>query len=198
MKNLYPRLQPARTSFLFLSLILLSACFDNEDALVPSSASASKIHQMTAPDNSITNMNHGAEVFTAHLNGMNELPAVQTRATGQAIFQVSSDGLSMSFKLIVANIKGVTQAHIHCGSATVNGPVVVFLYGFNTEGANVNGVLAEGTITAADVIARPDSEVCMGGVADFNALLDKMRNGHAYVNVHTLTYPGGEIRGQVK
>ena len=30
-----------------------------------------------------------------------------------------------------------------------------------------------------------------------DSLLVLMRNGHAYVNVHTVAHPGGEIRGQV-
>ena len=33
---------------------------------------------------------------------------------------------------------------------------------------------------------------------DFNALLDEMRAGTAYVNFHTTRYPSGEIRGQVR
>lgn len=51
----------------------------------------------------------------------------------------------------------------------------------------VNGILVQGTLTAAD--AR--------GIS-FEQLLDEMRAGNAYVNVHTTQYPAGEIRGQTR
>lgn len=137
--------------------------------------------------------------FVTPLSGAAERPTpVDTNARGNAIFHLSKDGTELSYKLIVANIDNVTQAHIHCGSADVAGPVVAFLFGFVTGGVTINGVLAEGTITAASVIPRPDSPVCPGGVADFDDLLAKIRSGDAYVNVHTVAFPGGEIRGQFK
>lgn len=136
--------------------------------------------------------------FIAPLSGGEEVPPVDTNARGVAILQLSKDGTQLSYKLIVANIQNVTQAHIHCGAAGVNGPVVAFLFGFDPAGVSSNGVLAEGTITAANVIPRPDSPACPGGVANFDDLLAKMRSGDAYVNVHTIAYPGGEIRGQIK
>lgn len=136
--------------------------------------------------------------FTAHLKGSNEVPAVDTKGTGQAIFRLNMEGTEMSFKLLSANLQGVTQAHIHCGAAGVNGPVTVFLFGFDAAGVAVNGVLSEGTVTAANVIAVPDSAVCPGGIANFDELIAKMRSGEAYVNVHTLDNPPGEIRGQIK
>lgn len=135
--------------------------------------------------------------FRAHLAGRNEVPAVNTRAQGQAIVQISQDESSIDFKLIAANIEDVTQAHIHCGAAGVNGPVVAFLYGFGPT-VSPDGVLAQGTLTADDVISRPDSAACPGGVADFAGLVAKIRAGEAYVNVHTLDNPGGEIRGQLR
>jgi hypothetical protein len=135
--------------------------------------------------------------YRAHLAGRNEVPPVDTRGQGQAIFKLSADGSSMDYKLIAANIKDVTQAHIHCGSAGVNGPVVVFLYGFGPT-VSPNGVLAEGTITQADVIARPDSAACPGGVATLAELVSHIEAGNAYVNVHTVVNPGGEIRGQMR
>jgi hypothetical protein len=76
--------------------------------------------------------------------------------------------------------------------------VVAFLFGFDPAGVSENGVLAEGTITAANVIPRPDSPACPGGVANFDDLIAKMRSGDAYVNVHTVAFPAGEIRGQLK
>lgn len=150
-----------------------------------------------APDaRSVRSNTENQRNFTAHLSGDNEVPPVETKGTGQAIFKLSKDGTELSYKLIVANIDEVTQSHIHCGPDGVNGPVIVFLFGLEPDGVNVNGVLAEGTITG--VIPRPDSEACMGGVANFDNLLEKMRSGEAYVNVHTLSHPGGEIRGQIQ
>lgn len=137
--------------------------------------------------------------FIAHLSGDAERPTpVDTDAGGLAVFHLNKEGTELRYKLIVTNIENVTQAHIHCGSADVAGPVVAFLFGFVAEGVTQNGVLAAGTITAGDVIPRPDSAQCPGGVANFDELLAKMRSGDAYVNVHTLQFPGGEIRGQTE
>ncbi len=136
--------------------------------------------------------------FVAHLAGRNEVPAVDTLAQGQVILHVKGNDSALTYKLIASNIDGVTQAHIHCGTEGVNGPVVAFLYGFNAAGTSSNGVLSQGTITNANIIARPSSAACPGGVANLGDLLAKIRSGGAYVNVHTLVYPGGEIRGQVQ
>ena len=137
--------------------------------------------------------------FTAVLKGANERPIpVDTNAAGLAKFTLSADGTSITYRLIVANVDGVTQAHIHCGTPDVAGPVVVFLYGFNPVGVTVNGVLAEGTITQADVIPRAASAACPGGVATLADVIDKIETGGAYANVHTLTWPAGEIRGAIR
>ena len=135
--------------------------------------------------------------FGAHLQGSNEIPAVDSQGQGQVMFRIDQAEDSMDYKLIASNIEGVIQSHIHCGSADVNGPVVVFLFGPVPGGVDNNGVLAQGTITAADVIPRPDSEVCPGGIANFEELIAKMRSGDTYVNVHTVANPPGEIRGQL-
>jgi hypothetical protein len=105
-----------------------------------------------------------------------------------------------SIKLITANIFDVAQAHIHCGAAGVNGPVVVFLYPDAPPPVLISGrsqgVLNEGTATEANLIPRPDSPQCPGGIADFEQLIAKMRAGETYTNVHTSANAGGEIRGQ--
>lgn len=143
--------------------------------------------------------------FRAHLSGAEEVPPVDTKAQGQAIFQLSADGTELRFKLIVANIENVTAAHIHCGPAGANGPVVTWLYpldgppGQLIEG-RFNGVLAEGIRTNDNVmvVSENQSPACPGGVADFAELIDKIRSGEAYVNVHTSQHGGGEIRGQIR
>ena len=131
-----------------------------------------------------------------------------SNARGNAIFQLSADGQSLSYKLIVANIENVFQAHIHRGPAGTNGPIVVWLYPSTAPvagpvgGGRVNGVLAEGTITSANLVGTLAGQ-------PLSALVELLSTGQAYVNVHTNDgvsptntgpgdYPGGEVRGQVE
>lgn len=143
------------------------------------------------------------EFKTGGLNGGEEVPARDTNARGNAIFTLSDDELTLSFKLIVANIDNVVASHIHIGPAGVNGPVVLFLFGNAPPGGGTsNGVLNEGTATAADLVGPLAGQ-------PLSALVDAMRAGNAYVNVHTNDgvaptntgpgdFPGGEIRGQIR
>jgi hypothetical protein len=132
--------------------------------------------------------------FRAHLSGGEEVPPVETRAQGQATFQLSKDGNGLRFKLIVANIENVTQAHIHLAPAGANGPVVAWLYPSGPPPVLIEGrfqgVLAEGTITAANLVGL------LAGL-DLDALIEEFESGNAYVNVHTSQFPPGEIRGQI-
>lgn len=139
--------------------------------------------------------------FSVHLDGAGEVPPRDTAGQGQAIFHLSQDGLSLDYKLIVANIENVNAAHIHLGAAGVNGPVVVGLFSGAAGSGRTDGVLAEGTITAAS-LSGPMAGKTM---AD---LIAAMESGNTYVNVHTNDgvaptntgpgdFPGGEIRGQI-
>ena len=53
------------------------------------------------------------------------------------------------------------------------------------------GVLARGTITAANLVGPLKGKAVEDLVRDIRA-------GDAYVNVHTTAHPAGEIRGQIK
>ena len=128
------------------------------------------------------------------MSGDEEVPPVDTRARGVVNFTLSEDGTRLDYRLIVANLENVTQAHIHIAPKGVNGPVVVFLFGFVAGGVTENGVLAEGTITAANLIPRP----AIGFGATMAELVAAIRNGNAYANAHTVAFPGGEIRGQIE
>ena len=138
--------------------------------------------------------------YSVHLDGDTEVPANASLATGQAIFKPSADGTSLEYKLIVANLDNPVAAHIHLGPPGVNGPVVAFLFGPAAPGGGTaNGVLAEGTITAANLVGPLAGQ-------PFSALSEALNSGNAYVNVHTIDgvppagtgpgdLPGGEIRG---
>ena len=140
--------------------------------------------------------------WSDHLSGAQEVPTRDTKGQGQASFHLADDGQSSDYRLIATNIDNVRQAHIHLGAAGVNGPVVVFLYGLvPAGGGRQTGVLATGSFTAANFIGPLAGQ-------PFSALVDAMRSGNAYVNVHTDNgvappnegpgdFPGGEIRAQI-
>lgn len=143
--------------------------------------------------------------FFAVLSGANEVPARDTNARGVATFKLSDDGTELSYRLVVANINNLVAAHIHVGSAGVNGPVVAFLYGHEgvpPGGGRIDGVVAEGTITAADLTGPLAGQ-------PLSVLITAIEAGNTYVNAHTNDgvaptntgpgdFPGGEIRGQVQ
>ncbi len=137
--------------------------------------------------------------WSTHANGSMEVPVRDTQGQAQAIFHLSKDGDALSFKLIASNIDDVTQAHIHCGRPGENGPIVVFLYGFGPT-VSPNGVLSEGTATDANVIDRTAAQCPgpWGAVDDLEDVVERMNEGGAYVNVHTVVFPGGEIRGDIR
>ena len=142
------------------------------------------------------------ENFVAHLSASDEVPSNESLAQGQAIFQLSADGTQLDYTLIAANIDNVVFAHIHLAPAGVNGPVVAFLFGPAAPGGGrFSGVLAQGTITADDLIGPLAGQ-------PFTALVDAMLAGNTYVNVHTDDgvapggtgpgdLPAGEVRGQI-
>jgi hypothetical protein len=140
------------------------------------------------------NVHQNTGNFGAHATGAQEVPARETRAQGQATFQLSADGSELSYRLIVANIEDVTQAHIHLAPAGANGPVVVWLYPSAPPAQHIEGrfqgVLGEGVITEASFVGP------LAGM-EMTDLIDHIRKGNAYVNVHTTLYPPGEVRGQI-
>lgn len=132
----------------------------------------------------------------AHLSGGNEVPANASTAAGQAVFHLSRDGTTITYRLLVANIENTIMAHIHMAAAGANGGIVVWLRPTAPPPpaavpGRFDGVYATGSFTADDLV---------GGLAGqpLSALLDAMRAGNTYVNVHTSQVPGGEIRGQIR
>lgn len=138
-----------------------------------------------------------------------------SRAQGQAIFRVSNDGSTVDFRLIASNINNVIMAHIHCGPAGTNGPIRMWLFPVigpagaprasglgRSSGVLASGTFSPGTATCPAVnVGRPATDPPM-------PLLEAIRGGFTYVNVHTNDgvlptnqgpgdFPGGEIRGQI-
>ena len=110
--------------------------------------------------------------FAATLNSAQEVPPNPSPATGSGSFTLSDDETQLSiFVTFSGLVAPQTGAHIHGPAAPgVNAGIRFGL----PLGSPVNTVWA---IPAADVVS--------------------LKNGLLYVNVHSQTFPGGEIRGQI-
>jgi hypothetical protein len=133
----------------------------------------------------------GAEKFVADLSVSQVVPPIDSKASGNAEFQSTTDGSSISYKVNVTDINAVKAAHIHIGEIGQNGDVVVTLFKSETPTGHLSGILSKGNITS-DKLEGP-----MAG-KQLSDLIDVMKSEGTYVNVHTQQNPDGEIRGQIE
>ena len=136
--------------------------------------------------------------FKGRLSGNQEVPAVSTTGEGEFRARLRDNPQRLDYSLSYNGLEGTTTlaAHIHIGQMTANGGVSAFLCGgAGKPPCPPTGGTVEGSITAADVIGPAGQGVAAG---EFAELIEMMREGDTYANVHTNKHPGGEIRGQIK
>jgi hypothetical protein len=118
----------------------------------------------------------GGRPLSARLSSANEVPApTGSSATGTVRMTLNQGQGEVCVEIASRGLTGsVVAGHIHAGSAGVNGPVVVNL-GVNSAGFNR----------------------CIDGVGRDLIKAIRQHPGNYYVNIHTSTFPSGEIRGQL-
>jgi len=114
-----------------------------------------------------------ANEISFSLSGDQEVPPVQTTATGSGTITVEDDK-STQGKITTSNIKG-TGAHIHEAQVGKNGPDIITLQKTSDD---------EWTVPS--------------GAKLTDAQYDAFKAGGLYVNVHSNEHKNGEIRGQLK
>ncbi len=117
--------------------------------------------------------------------GTQEVPANASASTGTALLTVSADRTSIAFT-VTTNATGLTGAHLHPGAPGVNGGI---LFDLGTVAGGLSASMT-GTLSAANF--SPAS-----GIATFDDAVTALLNGDTYINIHTGSFPGGELRGQV-
>lgn len=152
-----------------------------------------------------------AFTFTARLRGLSEVPPVATGATGSFTATLSSDGATLTYTLTYNNLNAqILFSHIHFGFPREATGIMVFLCGpaAGAPGGPPAGTpnppacpdttsgTVTGSLTAANVIGPNSQGITPGG--DFAKVVQALREGAAYVNVHSMRSPSGEIRGQVR
>lgn len=137
----------------------------------------------------------GGGSSSARLDGYQETPSISTAGRGD--FSAKVEGTTITFRLRYDGLEGgaVAQAHLHFGQQHVSGGVSAFLCGGGGKPACPASGTVEGTIVPADVVGPAGQGIAAG---QFDELVRAIRAGAVYANVHTATYPAGEIRGQLK
>src|SRR5262245_38476999 len=91
--------------------------------------------------------------FEATLTGGAERPTpVTTTATGTATVDINDDNSTMTFNVTVSGLLSPTMAHIHTGTTSEAGPIVVNLLPTPPATGTFTGVLASGTIQASGIL----------------------------------------------
>jgi hypothetical protein len=133
------------------------------------------------------------DTFKARLSGDQEVPAVTDQGTtGKFEIQFNRDFTEGDYTLRVDSGVRVTQAHLHCAPAGVNGPVIIFLAGFQERGWDVDGKwVSNATVTNANII----NTACGATLAQ---IAHAAASGRVYANIHSVAKPGGVARGQLE
>lgn len=132
------------------------------------------------------------EKYVAELRGSNEVPANSSSAIGRVVLLVSRDASYAEYSVEANGLSaGIQGGHFHRGAAGTNGGVILSFF-FNSSGVATNSVTPGTTdLEINKAIARTITK------AQLDVILADLRAGNLYANVHTPTYPGGEIRGQM-
>jgi len=129
-----------------------------------------------------------ATTFSAVLNGAQEVPPVVSTASGTATVTVDAARTTINVTLNTAGVVNATASHIHFGVVGMSGGVLFSLF----ISPGVFPATLTKTLTSADF--TPDA---VNGIITFADAVNAILAGNAYINVHTLANPSGEIRGQV-
>jgi CHRD domain len=154
---------------------------------------------------------HGQD-FSARLTGFEEIGGLGAGETGAILsdgkgtlsLDVDKKPQQITYRLTYSGLSAaVTQAHIHFGKLHVAGGIMAWLCQSATNQSPTAGTptcpatggTVTGTLTAASIIGPTAQNVTAG---DFDAITDALNSNTAYANVHTVKFPAGEIRGQVR
>ena len=152
-----------------------------------------------------------AQHFNATFSGFNELGALNAEtgailSNGKATLDLdlNRSAQTLTYRLAFSGLTtAVTQSHIHFGKIHVAGGVIVFLCatpptpapaGTPSCGVGTSGAVT-GTITAANIIGPTAQGITPG---NFDGLVDALNSNTAYGNIHSTTFPAGEIRGEIR
>lgn len=142
-------------------------------------------------------------VFTTTMTGAQEVPPTGSPGIGSALITIDTVTNLMTVNVAFAGLLSPTTiAHIHCcaapGAIAIPATTVPSFPGFPT-GVTTGTYLQTFDLTLASTYNPAFIAANGGTVAGAQAaFIAGLLNGQAYFNIHTVQFPGGEIRGQLQ
>lgn len=140
--------------------------------------------------------------YSATLDGFSEAPPNASPGTGTALVTVDFDLLTMRLETSFDDLIGtVTAAHIHCCTAVPGDGTIGVATTTPTFPGFPSGVTSGLYDETFDLTLASSFNAAFitanGGIIDDarDALLTGLADGTAYLNIHTTSIGGGEIRG---
>jgi CHRD domain len=135
--------------------------------------------------------------------GANETGAIFSQGKATLDLDVNRNAGTITFKLTYSGLSSaVTQSHIHFGKEHVAGGIMVFFCtnltpptGQTPQPCPLPSGTVTGTITAGNVVGPTAQGITPG---NFDAVVAALASDTVYGNVHTINFPSGEVRGQVR
>ncbi|MEA2165102.1 MAG: trimeric autotransporter adhesin [Thermoanaerobaculia bacterium] len=126
--------------------------------------------------------------YAAELRPANEVPPNPSASFGSSLVTLDLVNNTIAWEADGSGIGNATVSHIHRGSSTVSGPVIInfalsstAIPGGRTNGSATIASQQSGNFLASDLVALGSASTA---------------NGY-YVNIHSSAFGGGEMRGQL-
>jgi hypothetical protein len=142
--------------------------------------------------------------FVANLTGANEVPPVASPGTGFAAVVLDPTAQTLQVNATFSGLTSNTSAaHIHCCAPLgTNAGVATTVPAFPGFPLGVTSGTYSSVVfdLTQPTIYNPAFVTLQGGTIPLAeaALIAGIQNGTTYLNIHTVNFPGGEIRGQLE
>ena len=141
--------------------------------------------------------------FVGNLTGANEVPPVPSSATGLATVVLDAAAQTLQINATFSGLTSNTNAaHIHCCAPLgTNAGVATTVPAFPGFPLGVTSGTYSSVVfdLTQPTIYNPAFVTLQGGLTQAEAaLIAGILNGTTYLNIHTVNFPGGEIRGQLE
>lgn len=189
------------TALFLLSSLIASSDAENVRKLMMSRKMGMRSSSSSSSDNVFVPMGRPFRVDNIIASGDQEVPSVESDTSASLYLKFDAAFTQVHFNLGIMDGTAITQVHLHCAGAGVNGPVITTLLNGDIPvpgpgGIDIDNENFKGTVTNAMI----NPTMCEGSdlmVNNVASLYEAILQRQVYLNVHSEGNPPGEVRAQI-